>query len=160
MEAFAINLLRQLFSSLMLVERVVTAEQRKELRESRRKMELSLNALEELGRCTDRASADVDVSPTSRKKPKALARHSKLDPYPLDCMGLAVPTTEREVRVAYGDTLLRLQVVFGVRIFLSLQFTLKLLHGPRIAYSSSGDPRYQVCSSVNSKSQGSQRPSL
>ena len=136
MEAFGINLLRRLSSSLVPIEKVVTAEQRKELRESRRKMDPSLNALDELGRCADRTSADVNVSPTGRKRPKALARYSKLDPYPFDCMGLTVPTTEHEVRAAYSDILLRLQGIFRVRVSLSLWLTLKLLHGSRFTYSS------------------------
>lgn len=118
MEALGMKLLRQLSSSLVPVERVVTAEQRSELMESRRKMNLSLNVLTELGRCADRTSADANVSPTSRKKPKASQRHSKLDPHPFDCMGIAVPTAEKEVRAAYRDTLLRLQGVFGVRVLL------------------------------------------
>lgn len=118
METFGIKLLQRLSSSLMPVEKVVTAERRSESRESLRKVDLALDILEELGKCADRAPVDVNVSPTSRKKPKALTRHLKLDPCPFDSMGIAVPTTDHEVRVAYDDILLRLQGILGVRVSL------------------------------------------
>ena len=131
MEAFGVKLLQRLSSSILPAERVVTAEQRNELRELRRKSDLSLDALKELDGCADRASADVNVSQTSRKRPKAQARNLQLDPYPFDCVGIPVPTTEREVRTACGDILLQLKGVFGVRVSLSLGLTLERLPGSR-----------------------------
>lgn len=118
MEAFGIQLLQRLSSSLVPVERVVTTEQRNEIREFRRKTDIFLNVLKELDGSTDRASVDVKVSTTSRKKPKASARRLQLDPHPFDCVGITVPTTGHQVHTAYGDILLRLQGVLGVRVFL------------------------------------------
>lgn len=116
MEAFGIELVQRLSSSSIAVEKVVTAEQRRELAELRRKVDLSLNVLKELCGCAERIFADVNVSPTTRKKSKASTKHMKLDPYPFDCMEIAVPTTEHEFRAAFGDILLRLQSILGVRV--------------------------------------------
>ena len=87
-----------------------------ELKEFRRKVGLSLDVLKELGGCTDPASTDRSVSPVNRKRPKARARHTQLNPQPFDCMRIAAPTTEREVRAVYGDILLQLQSILRVRI--------------------------------------------
>jgi len=116
MEALVIKLLQRLSSSFTSVEGELTAGHRNELREFRRKVGLSLNVLKELGRYTDGASADTSVSPTSRKRPKARARHTQLDPHPFDCMGIAVPMAEGEARTICGDILPQLQNVLRVRI--------------------------------------------
>jgi hypothetical protein len=136
MEALGIKLLQRLSSSLTRAEKVVTAEQSNELGEFRRKTSLSLNALKELDGCVDRAPASVNMSPTTRKKPKSLARKLQLDPYPFDCAGIPVPTTEHEVRTACGDILLRLKSVLGARIYLSLMPTSKHLPGFRTTSTS------------------------
>jgi hypothetical protein len=115
MEALGIKLLRGLSSSLASVEGVSTAEHRNELRECRRKVDSSLNVLRELGRCADRASVSANVSPITRKRPKVLARHTQLDSDPFDCMGIAVPRTEGEIRVVYDDVLPQLRSTLGVR---------------------------------------------
>ncbi|KAF9778765.1 hypothetical protein BJ322DRAFT_1114103 [Thelephora terrestris] len=113
MEALGVKLLQRLSSSLNSAERSVTMEQRNELRELRKKTDLSLAALKELDGCADRASSNVNMSPTSRRKSKAPARNLQLNPYPFDCVGVPVPTTEHEVHVACGDLLLRLKGTFG-----------------------------------------------
>ena len=94
-------------------------EHRNDLREFRKKVGVSLNVLNELGRYGDRTSVGANVSPTSRKRPKALSRRIQLDPHPFDCMGIAVPMTEDEVRAVYSDILSRLQSILGVGVFLS-----------------------------------------
>lgn len=127
MEAFGVKLLQQLSSSLMSVEAVSTAEHRNELRGLRGKVGLAFNVLTEIGGCAARASVDANVSPTSRKRPKLPTRHVKLDPNPFDCMGIAVPVTEDEVRAACGDILSQLQNVLRVRASLSLRLTSKHL---------------------------------
>ena len=114
MEALGIKLLQRLSSSLMSAE-----EHRNELREFQKKVGSSLNVLEELARCADRVSVGANVSPISRKRPKAPVRHIQLDPHPFDCMGIAVPVTEVEVRALCGDILPQLQSVLGVRVSLS-----------------------------------------
>ena len=131
MEAFGVKLLQRLSSSLLPAERVVTTEQRNELRELRRKTDLFLDALKELDGCADRTSVDVNMSPTNRKRPKVQARNLQLDPYPFDCVGIPVPTTEHEVRTACGDILLQLKGILGVRVSLSLGLTLERLPGSR-----------------------------
>ncbi|KAF9650756.1 hypothetical protein BDM02DRAFT_3267781 [Thelephora ganbajun] len=113
MEVLGTMLLQRLSSSLMSVEAVSTVEHRNELKELRRKVGLSLNVLKELGGCADRASVGTNVSPISRKRSKVLARHLQLDPHPFDCMGIAVPVTEDEIRAVCGDILFRLQNILG-----------------------------------------------
>jgi len=129
MEALGVKLLQRLSSSLMSVEGVTTTEYRQELRELRRKVGLYLDVLKELGGYVDRASDSPNVSPISRKRPKALARRAQLDPHPFDCMGIAVPVTEGEVRAVCGDILPQLQSILGVRVSLSLRPTSKHLLG-------------------------------
>ena len=117
MEALSIKLLQRLSSSLMSVEEVAPTEHRNKLRELRKKVGLSFEVLRELCRCADQASLDGSVSPVSRKKSRSV-KLPKLDPYPFDCMGVKVPTAEREVHAARGDILLRLQGIFRVRVSL------------------------------------------
>ena len=119
MEALGIKLLQRLSSSLMSVE-----EHRHELRDFQKKVTSSLGVLEELARCAGRVSVGENVSQISRKRPKAPARHMQLDPHPFDCMGIAVPVTEVEVRALCGNVLPQLQSVLGVRVFLSLWLVL------------------------------------
>ena len=151
MEDLGIKLLQRLSSSLMPVEGMSTAEHRNELREFRRKVGLSLNVLKELGGWTDRASVGPNVSPITRKRPKALARHTRLDPHPFDCMGIEVPMTEDEVRAVCGDILPQLQNVLEVRISLPLRLGSKHLSGFSATCSSCGDPEYRMCLNINSR---------
>jgi len=116
MEALAIKLLRRLSSSLTSANGVLTAGYRNELREFRKKVGLYLDVLKELGRYINGASTDANVSPISRKRSKARARHTQLDPHPFDCMGIAVPMTEDGARVICGDILAQLQNILRVRI--------------------------------------------
>ena len=129
MEAFGIKLLQRLSSSLMSVEGVSTTERRNELREFRRQADLSLNVLEELSGWADRLKIGPSASPTSRKRPKALARRVQLNPHPFDCLGIAVPMTEDEVRIVRGDILPRLQRILGVRVSISFRLALRRLPG-------------------------------
>jgi len=116
METLGIKLLQRLSSSFAVLDGAPTVEYRDKLRELRRKVDPSLDALKELGRCTDQASAGANVSPTSRKRPKAQVRHIQIDPHPFDRMGIAVPMTEDEARAAYGDVLSQLRGILGVCI--------------------------------------------
>ena len=99
-------------------------EHRNQLRDLRKKVDLSMNVLVELARCADRVSVGANVSPISRKRPKAPARHIQLNPHPFDRMGILIPVTEVEVRALCGDILSQLQSVLGVRVFLSLRLVL------------------------------------
>ena len=124
-----IDLLKRLSSSLMSVEGVSTAEHRNELRDFRKKVGLFLDVLKELGGCAGQASVGANGPPISHKRPKASSRRVQLDPNPFDCMGIAVPTTEDEVRAVCGDILPRLQSILGVRVSLSLWLASKYLPG-------------------------------
>ena len=129
MEALGIKLLQRLSSSLLSVEVVSTAEHRNELREFRRRVGLSLNVLKELAGCAGWASVDASAPLTSRKKSKAPARHIQLDPHPFDCMRIAVPVTEDEVRAVCVDILPQLQNILRVSVSLSLRPISKRLLG-------------------------------
>ena len=115
MEAWGIKLVQQLSSSLVSVEGVSTVEHRNELRKSQRKVDLFLKVLSELGRFADRASVGANLTPVSRKRSNTLTRHIKPDPYPFDCMGIAVPVTEGEVWSVFSDILKQMQSILGVR---------------------------------------------
>ena len=131
-EALAIKLLQQLSSSLVPVEGVVSTEHRNELRGLRRVAALSSNALKELGGCTDGGAADANGPSASRKKLKeSTKRLAQLDPHPFEYMGIAVPTTEREVRSVCSDILLQLQDILGVRASLFHRPTSKRSSGFR-----------------------------
>ena len=104
MEAFCIRLLKRLSYSLVSAEEVLAAEHRNELREIRKEVSLSLNVLKELGSCADRTSVGVNMSPVSRKKPKAPAKR-------------------------IGDILPRLQSILGVRVSPPLRLVSKYLPG-------------------------------
>jgi hypothetical protein len=121
MEASGIKLLQRLSSSLLSVEVVSTAEHRNELREFRRTAGLSLSVLKELAGCAGRASVDVSAPSVSRKKSKAPTRHIRLDPHPFDCMRIAVPVTEVEVRAVCVDILPQLQNILRVSVSPSLR---------------------------------------
>jgi hypothetical protein len=101
----------------MPVEDMATTEHRNELREFRRKVGSSLDALKMLGGYMNRASIEINASSAGRKKPKDLGRQLKLDPDAFDRMGMTVPTTEGEVRVVCGEILLRLKGILGVRVY-------------------------------------------
>ena len=136
-EALAIKLLQQLSSSLVPVEGVVSTERRNELRGLRRIAALSSNALKELGGCADGGAVDVDTPSTSCKKPKESTRRlAQLDPHPFEYMGIAVPTTDREVRSARGDILTQLRGILGVRASLFHRPTSKHSSGFRSTCSS------------------------
>ena len=151
METVGIKLLQQLSSSLIPTERVVTAELRSELKESRRKTGMFLNVLKELGKNLGQALADTNAPPTSRKRSKAPARHIHFDPHPFDCVRIAVPVTMDEARTVCGDVLSQLQNVLRVSITLSFLLPSKHLPGFSTTCSFSGDARYQIYSSANLK---------
>ena len=151
MEALGIELLQRLSSSLTSVEGVSTTEHRNELRESRRKVDLYLNVLKELGKNLGQALADTNAPPTSRKRSKAPARHIQFDPHPFDCVRIAVPVTIDEARTVCGDVLSQLQNVLRVSITLSFGLPSKHLPAFSTTCSFSGDARYRIYSSANLK---------
>ena len=78
-------------------------------------MALSFGVSEELGGCTDLALVDVNAHTTGRKMQKVPARRLQFNPDPFDCMGIPVPMTDHDARTTYGEILLRLKGVLGVR---------------------------------------------
>ena len=121
METMGVRLLQRLSTSLQSVEVALTTQHRNEFRELRRKAGLSLGVLKELVKYADRGSADTNTPAAGRKKLKAPAKHIRLDPHPFDCMGIAVPVTEGEVRALCVDVLPKLQNVLRVSISPSLR---------------------------------------
>ena len=117
MEAWGIKLVQLLSSSLVSVEGVSTAEHRNELRSFRRKVVLFSEVLSELGRFANRASVGANVYPVRRKRGanRLLTGYIQPDPYPFDCMEIAVPATEGEVWSVFRDILTQMQSILGVR---------------------------------------------
>jgi len=60
------------------------------------------------------ALAGGNVSPVSRKKGKAVTQNRSVDPLPFDSMGIAVPTTDEEIRDVYIRILLQLRGILEV----------------------------------------------
>lgn len=120
METMGVRLLQRLSSSLQSVEVALTTQHRNEFRELRRKASLSLGVLKELAKYLDRGSADIHTPAAGRKKVKTPVKHIRLDPHPFDCMGIAAPVTEGEVRTACVKVLPQLQNVLRVSVSLSL----------------------------------------
>ena len=118
LEALGIKLLRRLSSSLTSIEPISKAQHGKELRDFRKKMDLSLNVLTELSGCMGKASAGGNTAPVSPKRLKGRARRLSLNSDPFDRMQLATPATEDQARAMCSDILLQLQGILGVCIFL------------------------------------------
>lgn len=114
-EALGIKLLQRLSSSLTSVEAVSNTQHRRELRDFRKKIALSLNALTELSGCAGKALAGADRSPVSPKRLKGRARRMSFNPAPFDCMQVATPGTEDQARAVCGDILFQLQDILEVR---------------------------------------------
>jgi hypothetical protein len=61
-------------------------------------VEQSFDVLKSLEENATGALTGGNVSPVRRKKGKAAANSRRIDPLPFDSMGIAVPTTDAEVR--------------------------------------------------------------
>jgi len=108
------RLLRRFSSSLLSAEYPSAADASPNLRVFCRKVELSLDVLKVLDENADSALTGGSVSPTRRKKGKAIIGNRHIDPRPFDSMGIAVPTTDAEVRDARVGVLSQLQSILEV----------------------------------------------
>ena len=81
-----------------------------------------------------------NASLTGRKKGKAAASIRNLDPLPFDSKGIAVPTTDAEVRDVYLKVSSQLRNILEVRSFVIDGLDIEL-NGPRITSLSLGSQR-------------------
>ena len=108
------RLIQRFSSSVSSVKYPSTADVPLNLRASRRKVELSFDILKNLEENARGALTGGNVSPVSRKKGKTATSNRRIDPLPFDSMGIAVPTTDAEVRDVYVRVLSQLQRILEV----------------------------------------------
>jgi len=108
------RLLRRFSSSLLSAKYPSAADAPPNLRVVCRKAELSLDVLKILEENTDSALTGGNVSPTRRKKGKAITGNRHIDPRPFESMGIAVPTTDAEVYDVRVGVLSQLQSILEV----------------------------------------------
>ena len=77
-------------------------------------MELSFNILKNLEENTNGALTVGNTYPLRRKKGKAATGIRHIDPLPFDSMGIAIPTTDAEVRDVYIEVLGQLRSILEV----------------------------------------------
>jgi hypothetical protein len=121
------RLLQRFSSSLLFAEYPSTADASPKLRmlclrAFCRKVELSINVLKALEKNTDGPQTRGNISPVSLKTNTAITSHRRIDPLPFDTMGLAVPTTDAEVRDVHLGVLSQLQSILQVRGFTAASF--------------------------------------
>jgi hypothetical protein len=109
----SMKLLHRLSSSLLFAEYPSAADAPPDLRVFWRKVELSFNILKDLEENANNIYASGNVSPVSRKKGKQAYKNRRIDPLPFDSMGIAMPSTDAEVRDVYSTVLSQLQSILG-----------------------------------------------
>jgi len=107
------RLLRRFSSSLLSAEYPSAADAPPNLRVFCKKVELSFDVLKTLENA-DSALTRGNVSPVRRKKGRTITDDRHIDPRPFDSMGIAVPTTDAEVRYARVGVLSQLQSILEV----------------------------------------------
>ena len=110
----SMQLLRRFSSSLLSTEYPSPTDEPPNLGELWKKVELSLDILKHLQENVDRALTGRSTSPVTRKKGKGIAKHRYIDPLPFNSIGIAVPTTDVEVRDVCDRILSQLQGIFEV----------------------------------------------
>ena len=114
MDTIGMRLLQRFSSSLLFADYPTSADAPPNLRVFWRKVELSSSVLKNLENTTN-ASIGRNISPVSRKKGKGIVNNRRIDPLPFDSMGIAVPTTDTEVRDVYVEILSQLRSILEVR---------------------------------------------
>jgi len=114
-DTLSMKLLQRLSSSLLFAEYPSAADAPPDLRAFWRKVEQSFNILKELGENANNTYTSGNISPVSRKKGKQASKNRRIDPSPFDSMGVAVPSTDVEVRDVYSGVLSQLQSILEVR---------------------------------------------
>ena len=119
MNAIGMRLIQRFSSSLLSAKYPSAADVPPTLRASRRKVELSFDALNNLEENAKGALTGGNLSPVSRKRGKVVTSNRRIDPLPFDSMGIAVPTTDAEVRDVYVRVLSQLQRILEVCWFIT-----------------------------------------
>ena len=137
-DTMSMRLLQRFASSLLFAEYPSAADAPPDLRVFWRKVELSFDVLRNLDENTSNSTGG-NVSPVSRRKGKTVNR--RIDPLPFDSMGIAIPSTDAEVRDVYVRVLSQLQSVLEVwddyrwpaRRTKPLQYYLLVLRSPLLS---------------------------
>jgi len=114
MNAMSVRLLERFSSSLPSAKYPSSADAPPNLRAFRRKVELSFDVLKNIEENANSALTEGNVSPVRGKKGKAVTSNRRVDPLPFDSMGIAVPTTDAELRDVYVRVLSQLQGILEV----------------------------------------------
>jgi len=113
-DTMSMRLLRRFSSSLLSAEYPSAADAPPNLRVFCKKAELSFDVLKVLEENADSASTGGNVSPVRRKRSRTITGNRHIDPRPFDSMGIAVPTTDVEVRGVRVEVLSQLQSILEV----------------------------------------------
>ena len=119
MDNVTMRLLQRFSSSLLFADYPSSADAPPNLRVFWRKVELSFNVLKNLEESANNASVGRNISLVSRKKGKGVTNNRRIDPLPFDSMGIAIPTTDAEVRDVYVEILSQLQSIMEVCGFIT-----------------------------------------
>ena len=119
-------LLQRFSSSLLSAEYPSAADVPHNLRVFSRKVELSLDVLKHLQKNTDYALTGRNTSPVSRKRGKSVTSNRHTDPLPFNSMGIAVPSTDAEVRDVYIKVLSQLRTILEVCGFIADSLCIEL----------------------------------
>lgn len=119
MDTLSIQLLQRFSSSLLFAKYPSPADVSPNLRVFCRKVELSFSILRVLKENANSALSGANKSPVRRKKRKAVTNNYCFDPLPFKSMGIAVPTTDAEVRDVCVTVLSQLQDILEVCGFIA-----------------------------------------
>jgi len=110
----SIRLLQRFSSSLLIAGYPTSADVPSDLRAFRKKVELSFNILKDIEENANGALTGERISPARRRKGKVATHNRRIDPLPFDSMGIAVPTTDAEIRDVHIEVLSQLQSILEV----------------------------------------------
>ena len=144
----SMQLLQRFSSSLLSAEYPSPTDAPPNLSELLKKVALSLDALECLQYNAYDALTGRTTSPAARKKRKAAAQYRYIDPLPFNSIGIAVPTTDVEVRDACDRVLSQLQGILEVCVFIVDSERIGT-NSPSTIFLSSGSRCYPGSSSLH-----------
>ena len=119
MDNMSIRLLRRFSSSLLSTEYPSAADASPKLRTFCRKVELLFGVLKVLEEDANSAFTEGSISPTNRRRGKAVTNSCCINPLPFHSMGITVPTTDVEVRGVYVGVLSQLKSILEVCGFIA-----------------------------------------
>ena len=139
----SMQLLRRFSSSLLSADYPSPTDAPPKLSELWKKVELLLDVLNHLQENTDGALTGV-----ARKKGKATTKKCYIDPLPFGSIGIAVPTTDAEVRGVCVQILSQLQGIFEVCAFIVDTLHIRT-NSPSTTFLSSGSQCYPGSSNLH-----------